>query len=255
MEYCATCRLFVPDTCPTDRTVKEREEVVPPPGAGVDTVNCKTPGLATRLAGTVAVSWLALTNVVAREVALAITADCEVNPAPFSVSIVPVAGTCALLLPPIPIAAGEIELSCGAGFEMVSVREAIFAVSATLVAWTATVFGEGGTAGAVYIPLEVMVPTDEFPLATPFTDHVTEVLLLPVTVAVNCTVCPTTALVDWEETETDTAEGDISVLVLLLPQLESRIAWTRTIASKDTLRKVVFTDVISSFLDKSELTR
>ena len=30
-----------------------------------------------------------------------------------------------------------------------------------------------------------MVPTDEFPPATPFTDQVTAVLLVPVTVAVN----------------------------------------------------------------------
>ena len=35
-----------------------------------------------------------------------------------------------------------------------------------------------------------MVPTVELPPATPFTDQVTAVLVVPVTVAVNCTLVP-----------------------------------------------------------------
>jgi hypothetical protein len=71
--------------------------------------------------------------VVVRGVPLAITVDCEAKPVPFTVTTVLVAATCARLPPPIPIAAGEIEVSCGVGFEMVSVREAVLLVSATLV--------------------------------------------------------------------------------------------------------------------------
>jgi hypothetical protein len=69
---------------------------------------------------------------VASGVPFAVTCDCDVNPAPLSVTTVAVAGTYAAL-PGIPNAAGEIELSCGAGFEIVRLAETVFVVSATLV--------------------------------------------------------------------------------------------------------------------------
>jgi len=79
----------------------------------------------------------------------------------------------------------------GAGLSTVTVALALAVVSATLVAVTVTVFGFGKVCGATYIPAELIVPAVEFPPATPFTDQVTEVLLVPVTDAVNG--CPAPA--------------------------------------------------------------
>ncbi len=63
---------------------------------------------------------------------------------------------------------------------------AFFVVSAALVADTVTLEDEGIVAGAVYTPLDVIVPTVLFPPALPFTAQVTDVLLVPETDAVNC---------------------------------------------------------------------
>lgn len=74
---------------------------------------------------------------------------------------------------------------------IVTVALADFVVSATLVAVTVTLAGEGTLAGAVYValaaPFATIVPTIEFPPAPPFTLHVTAVdgAPGPVTVAVN----------------------------------------------------------------------
>jgi hypothetical protein len=69
---------------------------------------------------------------------------------------------------------------------IVTVALPLFVLSATLVAVTVTVGGEGGSAGAVYVapfaPLATMVPTVEFPPAIPLTLHVTAVEGLPVPV-------------------------------------------------------------------------
>jgi hypothetical protein len=62
----------------------------------------------------------------------------------------------------------------------VTVAVSDFAASAALVARTVTVCCELTEPGAVYRPLAEMVPT--FGVS----DHVTAVLLEPVTVAVNC---------------------------------------------------------------------
>ncbi len=66
---------------------------------------------------------------------------------------------------------------------MVTLALADFAVSATLVAVTFTVAGDGGAAGATYsalsAPFEAMVPSVKLPPAMPFTLHVTAVDGLP----------------------------------------------------------------------------
>ena len=64
--------------------------------------------------------------------------------------------------------------------------------SATDFPVTVTCAGLGTTAGAVYRPLDEMVPqlTPEQP--TPDTPQLTAVFVVPVTVAANCCVCPTT---------------------------------------------------------------
>lgn len=69
----------------------------------------------------------------------------------------------------------------------VTIAFALSEVSATLVAVTVCV---PATDGAVYRPLELIVPDVVFPPLTPSTDHVTDVFVDPVTVAVNCVVAP-----------------------------------------------------------------
>jgi len=79
--------------------------------------------------------------------------------------------------------------------------------SATLVTVTVTVLGVGTVPGAVYSPLSEMVPKVEFPLLTWFTLHVTAVLLVPVSLTVNCWVFPLAGVAFAGETliETDAA--------------------------------------------------
>ena len=60
--------------------------------------------------------------------------------------------------------------------EIVSVAEALFVVSETLVARMAAVAAGGRIGGAVYIPFKSMVPTTPFPPGIPFTLQVTAVL-------------------------------------------------------------------------------
>src|SRR5437660_10381285 len=81
---------------------------------------------------------------------------------------------------------------------MVTLALSLFVGSAMLVALTDTCAGLGTWAGAVYRPEEEIVPTVAVPPATPFTSQVTFLLLVLVTMAVNCCV--------WE-TDSDTAGG------------------------------------------------
>jgi hypothetical protein len=91
--------------------------------------------------------------------------------------------------------------------EISTVAEADLVVSATLCALTETEPPEGTLAGAVYSPPLEIVPTVELPPATPFTFQLTEVLVVPLTVAENCWLPFTcnAALVGFNETETDGA--------------------------------------------------
>jgi len=68
----------------------------------------------------------------------------------------------------------------------VTVAEALFEGSATLVAVTVRVAGDGMTCGAVYSPAFEIVPKWEFPPGTPFTLQLTLGLVVLVTEAVNC---------------------------------------------------------------------
>jgi hypothetical protein len=65
-----------------------------------------------------------------------------------------------------------------------------FVASAWLVAVTCTFAGEGKSAGAVYTPSVVIVPTVEFPPGTPETLQETLVSLVLVTVAMKVCVFP-----------------------------------------------------------------
>ena len=71
-----------------------------------------------------------------------------------------------------------LTVTCTTGV-IVTLAVAVFVASATLVAVTVTVCGPLSAAGAVYNPPLEMVPT------AGLTDHVTAVLLVPVTAAAN----------------------------------------------------------------------
>lgn len=75
---------------------------------------------------------------------------------------------------------------------IVTVTLADFVGSAWLVAVTCTVTGFGKSAGAVYNPPGLMVPTVEFPPETPFTLQFTAVSFVFFTLAVNVTMFPST---------------------------------------------------------------
>jgi hypothetical protein len=67
-----------------------------------------------------------------------------------------------------------------------------FVESAWLVAVTCTVSGDGMSAGAVYTPAGVIVPSIAFPPGTPFTLQLTAVSVVFVTAAINVAWPPST---------------------------------------------------------------
>jgi hypothetical protein len=93
------------------------------------------------------------------------------------------------------IAAGEI--LPGLAQTIVTLAEADFEVSATLVAVTVTTAGEGRMAGAVYrpvvesldAPLPAIVPSAAFPSAIPLTLQITFVVALPAPLTVAVKTC------------------------------------------------------------------
>lgn len=100
------------------------------------------------------------------------------------------------------------------GAVSVTTAGAAFVVSATEVAVTVTVVELGSFVGAVYKPVVLTVPMIASPPVSPFTLHVTEVLVEPVTVAVNCWVAPPAMLAVVGEIVTATA---VELELLLLP--------------------------------------
>ncbi len=88
-------------------------------------------------------------------------------------------------------AAGEIEF--GAAQTIVTLAEADFERSATLVAVTLTVAGDGGAAGAVYVAESELVieisPSVGLPPGTPLTLQLTAVEGLPELVIVAVNAC------------------------------------------------------------------
>jgi hypothetical protein len=108
----------------------------------------------------------------------------------------------------------------------VTVAEALRAVSAWDTAVTVTVLGDGTVLGAVYSPLESMVPTVVFPPATPFTCQLTAVLLEKVTDAVNCCVEVTATEVLEGLTDIGVATVTVASAVLVVSALEITVMVT-----------------------------
>ena len=99
---------------------------------------------------------------------------------------------------------GVIEMPTTGGAALtVTFADADLVLSAALVAVTANV---PALPGAVYMPLEEMLP--------PLADQVTAVLLLPVTVAVNCSVAPVTNDAEVGVIEMPTTGGAAATVTL-----------------------------------------
>ena len=82
--------------------------------------------------------------------------------------------------------------------------EAVFVVSA----WLRTVTEcAPPVAGGVYLPFASIVPTLELPPGTVSTSQVTLVLLLPVTVELNCCVCEVVTAAFFGATATEKVGG------------------------------------------------
>ena len=125
---------------------------------------------------------------------------------------------------------------------IVTVALADFALSATLVAVTVTIAGEGTTAGAVNvalalpsaIPLAATVPTVGFPPAIPFTLHVTANEGAPdaVTVAVNPCAAPVATLALLGAIATTMSSFSVTSAEPLAPCEAALTAVTFTIAGE-----------------------
>jgi hypothetical protein len=103
---------------------------------------------------------------------------------------------------------GDARILSG-GVAIATVAESKRDGSLLSVAATVRVGGEGTVTGAVYWPVEEIVPTVSLPLATPLTLQVTEGVLVPLMSAVNCWVCVgnSTALVGVMVTKPRTVNG------------------------------------------------
>jgi hypothetical protein len=123
-----------------------------------------------------------------------------------------------------------------------TVALANFVLSATLVAVTVTTCVELTDVGAVYKPVASTLPTP-----AGVTDHVTAVLLLNVTVAVNCCVCPpeSVAVVGATLTGAEGPEGT-SVTVAEPDWVESAwlVAIIVTVWVAATVAGAVYTPVV-----------
>jgi hypothetical protein len=74
---------------------------------------------------------------------------------------------------PTGIDVGVTLVTCGTGLLMVTELAAVFVESAVSTALTVTASPDAGNSGAEYTPVELTVPTEALPPATPFTDQVT----------------------------------------------------------------------------------
>ena len=125
---------------------------------------------------------------------------------------------------------------------MVADAVADFVGSATLTARMLTVDGEGTVPGAVYKPVDEIVPTLEFPPLIPFTCQVTLVSAVFSTVAVNCTVCRVRTVAVEGDTATETGRLLMTEIVY---ELEAWPSGFRTVTG--TLPRVEVEPVADSW--------
>ena len=148
-----------------------------------------------------------------------------------AVFVVPVTVAVNLWRPPVATFAEAGETETATGSTTVTVVEADLLVSATEVAVTVTVGGIGTEAGAVYRPALVMLPQPEL---HPDKLHVTAVLVVPVTVAVNCCLVPVMTFGLVGEIEIATGGNTVTVADADTRGFATDVAVTETVAGLGT---------------------
>jgi hypothetical protein len=119
-------------------------------------------------------------------------------------------------------------------WRIVTVDAADFEGSATEVAVTVTTAGLGTAAGAVYRPLDEIDPQVAPEQPVPLRAHVTAVLDVPVTLAANCCVFPTTTSAATGEMVTATGARTVTVADADLLGSANEVAVTLTCAGLGT---------------------
>ena len=154
------------------------------PGSGFTTVTWIDMPCCAVVAVPVAVSWVDDTNFV--------VSACVPN-----ITLAPLTN----LLPEIVIeklptatAVGETPVTVGTGFSSVIMVLPERLLSDEEVASMLMEFGLGRVAGAVYMPVALIIPSGALPPTTPFTDQTTAWLTVPLTLAVNWSVSPARTL-------------------------------------------------------------
>lgn len=106
------------------------------------------------------------------------------------------------------------------GMVTVTEADAEAVVSACETAVTMVVAGFGTVDGAVYTPVDEMVPTAALPPAVPFTCQVTAVFVVLATDAMNCSELPAGTFAEAGEIVTLTSEDELPLppLLWLFPQ-------------------------------------
>jgi hypothetical protein len=169
-----------------------------------------------------------------------------------------------VLIKPLPVKVSEKEpgaivfgltdVSVGTGFSSATAPFPDFVVSATLVAVTVIVLGLGKFTGAVYNPVVSMVPVAALPPATAFTDHVTLVLVFPVTVAANACMAPARTIAVAGATATVTPAllggvvGDDPPLLLPIPAQPAN-SNAKTPVAATQMRFTDLSPIVDSLLD------
>ena len=124
--------------------------------------------------------------------------------------------------------------------EMVTAAVANFVLSATLVARTETVLGEGATVGAVYKPVAETVPQAAPAQPVPVTLQVTAVFVVPVTVSVNCCVPPARTVTVVGLTVTETTARMVTVAEADLVLSATLVAVTVTVFGAGAIAGAVY---------------
>src|SRR5437016_4686937 len=150
-------------TMPGDPTFTIMFAEVTDPGSGFNTLTCTDIPFCAEVAAPVAVSCVADTNFVVSGCPANITFAPLTNFVPVIVKVKFPTGT----------AAGDTAVTVGTGFSSVIMTLPERVLSDEDVASMLTEFGLGRAAGAVYIPLLLIVPVLALPPASPFTDQTT----------------------------------------------------------------------------------
>lgn len=138
--------------------------------------------------------------------------------------------------------AGLALLSVGVGFHSMTLLVPLALESAAERAATVIVLGFGRVAGAVYRPDALIVPVVALPPATPFTDQLTAVCVVPVTVAEKNCVAPARTFAALGATLTVIGGGGVVFDFVTPAQLtKTRIS---TIASPMSARRICFFMVV-----------